>query len=256
MNAEGADRMRRFIDLLRKRKYAIFIATALLAAAVALIMYFVHDYAFFKNVYGDYMKLNEGFEKWVTSIENKPLAFLLILVLFALKTFVAILPYNAIYLLSGVIFSLPMAFCINVVGSIIQMTLSFYKGRHFQSALPRLLRRFKKLNKVMERDGGNLKLLFALRVVPFFPMNTVSQLYGGVTCPYSSFIVVSVVGMIPKLVEYTLIGKAVFDPLSLSFLIPFGTLVVTSLAAVCFFDRFIKRRNAAPGKNHKKTGRD
>lgn len=236
--------MQRIFAFFKEKKYRVLVGAVLLVAAVLLIIHFVNDYTFFISVYGDYQKINAGFENWIISIENKPLAFLLILVLFALKPFIYILPYNAIYLLSGVVFSLPVAFCVNMVGSIIQMTLSFYKGRHFQGALPRFLLHNKKLSGVLERDGGNLKVLLALRLLPLFPMNTVSQLYGGGSCSYFAFIVVSVVGMIPKLVGYTLIGKAVFDPLSPSFIIPFAMLIVTSVTAVYFFDRFIKRKNA------------
>lgn len=236
--------LQRLFDFFKQKKYRILVGAVLLIAAAVLIAYFIHDYTFFVGVYGDYQKMNAGFEKWILSIENKPLAFLLILVLFGLKTFVFILPYNAIYLLSGVMFSLPMAFFVNVTGTIIQLTLSFYKGRHFQSVLPKFLLRFRKLNRVLERDGGNLMLLFGMRIVPFFPLNTVSELYGGGSCSYFAFIIVSIVGLIPKLVGYTLIGKAVFNPLSPSFLIPFLMLIVTSVAAAYFFDKFIKRRNA------------
>lgn len=233
-----------FFSLLKNKKYRFIFAAFLLVIAAGLIVYFINDYTFFVSVYGDYQKLNAGLENWVTSVENKPLAFLLILILFALKTFIMILPYNAIYLLSGVMFSLPVAFLVNVAGTVVQLTLSYYKGKHFQSMLPMFLRKFRRLNRVLERDGGNLMLLFGLRIVPFFPLNIVSELYGNGNCGFLQFIIVSIVGLIPKLVGYTLIGKSVFNPSSPLFWIPFAMLIAISGIAVYFFDRFIQRRNA------------
>ncbi len=233
-----------FLTLLKNKKYRFIFAAFLLVIAIGLIIYFINDYTFFMSVYGDYQKLNASLENWVISAENKPLAFLLILILFALKTFVMILPYNAIYLLSGVMFSLPVAFLVNVAGTVVQLTLSYYKGKHFQSMVPMFLHKFRRLNHVLERDGGNLMLLFGLRVVPFFPLNTVSELYGNGNCGFLQFIVVSIVGLIPKLVGYTLIGKSVFNPSSPLFWIPFAMLIIISGIAVYFFDRFIQRRNA------------
>lgn len=235
---------KRFFSLFKDKKNRFIFAGLLLISAVGFIVYFIHDYTFFVSVYGDYQKLNAGLENWVMSAENKPMAFFFILILFALKTFIMILPYNAIYLLSGVMFSLPIAFFVNVAGTLIQLTLSYYKGKHFQSVLPMFLRRFRKLNNVLEKDGGNLMLLFGLRLVPFFPLNTVSELYGSGNCGFLRFLIVSIVGLTPKIVGYTLIGKAVFRPASPLFLIPFIMLIVISSVAVYFFDRFIKRRNA------------
>ena len=235
---------KRFFSFFKNKKYRFIFAAFLLVIAIGLIIYFINDYTFFISVYGDYQKLNASLENWVISAENKPLAFLLILILFALKTFIIILPYNAIYLLSGVMFSLPVAFLVNVAGTVVQLTLSYYKGKHFQSMVPMFLHKFHRLNRVLERNGGNLMLLFGLRLVPFFPLNTVSELYGSGNCGFLQFIIVSIVGLIPKLVGYTLIGKSVFNPASPLFWIPFAMLIVISGIAVYFFDRFIKRRNA------------
>lgn len=232
------------LGFFKSKKGKITFIGLLLAVAAGLIVYFIKDCTFFISVYGDYQKLSAGIEKWVVSTKNKPMTFLLILILFALKTFIAILPYNAIYLSSGVMFSLPVAFLVNVTGTAVQLTLSYYKGRRFQSVVPKFLHKFRRLNRVLERDGGNLMLLFGLRVIPLFPLNTVSELYGSGNCGFLQFLIVSLIGLVPKIVGYTLIGASVFELTSPWFWVPLLMLIAVAAAAVYFFDRFIKRRNA------------
>lgn len=231
-------------SFLKQKKYRFFIGAVLLALAVVIIYHFVTEFNLFFKLYGDYRKFNESLENWIISIQNKPLVFVLILLLFVLKTQIFILPFNALYLISGIVFSLPAAFAVNVIGTFLQLTAAFRRGRRSQSRFTKFIARKFKINRILERDGGNLMLLFGLRIVPLFPINTVSMLYGGVKCSYYQFCIVSIVGLTPKIAGYTLIGKAVFDPLSPNFLIPFGMLVIVSAVGAYLFSRFTKKRNA------------
>ena len=77
-------------------------------------------------------------------------------------------------------------------------------------------------------------LLFALRLVPFCPLNTFSHLYGTFEYPFAQYMLLSSAAMAPRLLTYSFIGYSVYDPLSSSFIIPMVVLLVLSGCASFF----------------------
>ena len=52
------------------------------------------------------------------------------------------------------------------------------------------------------------------------PVNTISSVYGSLDFGLSRFLVLSVIGYLPKIISFTFIGRNVFDPLSAEFIVP------------------------------------
>jgi uncharacterized membrane protein YdjX (TVP38/TMEM64 family) len=78
-----------------------------------------------------------------------------------------------------------------------------------------------RLRRLIKSDGtGNPALLIALFLVPGMPINSISGIYGSFNFGYWRFILLSVIGFMPRLISFTFVGRNVFDPLSPGFLVP------------------------------------
>lgn len=77
------------------------------------------------------------------------------------------------------------------------------------------------LKKLIQQDGkGNPALLILLRLLPCMPINTFSNIYGSFDFGYRKFMLLSIIGFMPRLLSFTFVGRNVFDPLSPGFLVP------------------------------------
>jgi uncharacterized membrane protein YdjX (TVP38/TMEM64 family) len=63
-------------------------------------------------------------------------------------------------------------------------------------------------------------LLIALRLFPGIPINGISGIYGSFDFGYGGFVALSLIGFMPKLISFTLVGRNIYDPLSAGFIVP------------------------------------
>jgi uncharacterized membrane protein YdjX (TVP38/TMEM64 family) len=66
--------------------------------------------------------------------------------------------------------------------------------------------------------------------VPSFPVNPVSQIYGAMGFDYADFVLISLLGFLPKIISYTIVGQNALRPLSAPFLIPL--IIIFTLSGV------------------------
>jgi uncharacterized membrane protein YdjX (TVP38/TMEM64 family) len=187
-------------------------------------------------------KLNE-FEMTVASLPNKWLVLVAVLALFCLKVFVPI-PIPTICLISGIVFPSQASFIINVIGVSLLLTIKFFWGKRFgPGAVSKLYKKNEAVTSVLEskQGRGNPWLLFGLRIVPYAPLNMVSQIYGSMNCEYDLFMIISLLGFLPKLLSYTLIGQNVFNPFSLAFILPIVILLMLSGVSLIGFNLLLER---------------
>ncbi len=187
-------------------------------------------------------KLNE-FENIVASLPNKWLVLVAVIFLFCLKAFVPI-PIPTICLISGIVFPSQASFIINVVGVSLLLTIKFFWGKRFgPGAVSKLYKKNEAITKVLEsKEGrGNPWLLFGLRIVPYAPLNMVSQIYGSMNCEYDLFMIISLLGFLPKLLSYTIIGQNVFNPFSLAFILPIVILFMLSGVSLIGFNLILEK---------------
>lgn len=103
----------------------------------------------------------ENLETRVTELPYKPLIVLALLLLFALKSFVGIVPVSATCLIAAVIFPFPVALIINIIGVGIIFTIKFFMGRSAKSnAFKKLIMRSDNLWKVVsDADNSTSRIL-------------------------------------------------------------------------------------------------
>ena len=94
-------------------------------------------------------------------------------------------------------------------------------------------------------------------MIPFFPVNPVSQLYGSLGFKYWKFILLSLLGYSPLLFSYTIVGRNVYNPLSTGFLLPLivlavlGTIVSYGVRVLLFYSEK-RRKSNVRNKNVKR----
>ena len=161
---------------------------------------------------------------------------LAMLIVFLVRTFIPFLAVSAICVLTGAVLPSYWALIVNFLGIIIMMSIKYFEGMKFGSGNAwKIISKNERARKIIESSGKvNKDLLFALRLIPGFPLGSVSRIYGSLRFPYWQFILLSAAGFAPKLLSYTFMGTNVFDPLSSAFLVPLMiALTISGASLLC-----------------------
>lgn len=161
---------------------------------------------------------------------------LAMLIVFLVRTFIPFLAVSAICVLTGAVLPSYWALIVNFLGIIVMMSIKYFEGMKFGSGNAwKIISKNERARKIIESSGKvNKALLFALRLIPGFPLGSVSRIYGSLRFPYWQFILLSAAGFAPKLLSYTFMGTNVFDPLSSAFLVPLMiALTISGASLLC-----------------------
>lgn len=211
------------------------IALLISAAAVSVVVYLLrYDQLWlWYKVYQE--KLLEA-EQFIQSLGISWKFVLAMLIVFLVRTFIPFLSVSAICVLTGVVLPSYWALIVNFLGIIIMMSIKYFEGMKFGSGNAwKIISKNERARKIIESSGKvNKALLFALRLIPGFPLGSVSRIYGSLRFPYWQFILLSAAGFAPKLLSYTFMGTNVFDPLSSAFLVPLMiALIISGASLLC-----------------------
>lgn len=207
--------------------------------------------------YDQYLVILDDFENKVFALDNKWLIIIVIFLLYLLRSLSMMYPYTILYIISAMVFPPVQSFIINMCGMAMTFAFRYYTGIEMgEGYWNRVLKRYPMLNSVFEVEGRQSPfVLFTLRIVPFFPINTVSQLYGTFEYPFAKYMLLSVCAMAPRLISYSFIGNNVYDPLSKSFFIPLTVLLIFTGCSL-FFLRAVLRLTFMTKKNKTQERKD
>lgn len=163
-------------------------------------------------------------EQAISQLDSDYILVICILALFIAKTQLPI-PLTFICIISGMVYSTRVAFLINMMAMIVEMSIKYVEGLFIGGGWAEKLLNIKKgktdfIKKLIEFNGtGNPYILLGCRLIPFIPLNMLSRIYGSMKADYIYYICMSVIGLIPRVYTYTRIGRAVFNPFSAEFII-------------------------------------
>lgn len=180
--------------------------------------------------YDDIMNRLAEFEYAVATLPYRGLVIVAILLIYLSKS-VFPLPISAICVIAGMAFPTPYAVLINIVGFSLLCIIKYFWGKHIGGGLiHKLLLKNEDIERILEKADNKAKggLLVGFRLVPSFPINTISQVYGAMGYDLKTYLLLSVAGFFPKLVSYSFIGRNVYDPFSMAFIMPFVILFTIS----------------------------
>lgn len=177
-------------------------------------------------------ELNVWYETWqqqlvhleeqVKAVGNRGLIVLIVMLLFTLKSVFPLITIPAICVITGAVLPWYFAFVVNLAGIAWLMTIRYLWGKFLGGGNAiKIVRQNEIVRELFESKGtGNPYMLFIFRLIPSFPVNSISRIYGAMQFRYRDYILISLAGFMYKTVSYTTIGRNVYNPLSASFLLP------------------------------------
>ena len=160
-------------------------------------------------------------DKIVNFSPDKPLlAALIILALFAAKGSSGLINADILYTSCGVMFSLPLALLVGMLGSFLMCTMPYYPSyKGGAELMDKLLKNNKKLEKVYSFPNENQFLFaFLLRLFGIIPFEIVSMYLGSCRLSYFNYIGGSLLGLFPSVLGFTVIGEYLSSPTSAQFI--------------------------------------
>ncbi len=215
----------------KEKKYLLFGGLILIALGIAVgaLLFSLQFEGLWRWYSQTQQKLLE-LEEYIAHLDKAWQFFAAVMLLFAVKGFIPIYPTATVCFLSGIVLPMYMAIPVNILGFTVLVTVRYFWGRRFGAGSAwRLISKTEKLKRLIRQDGrGNPALLIALRLVPGVPVNSISGIYGSFNFGYRKFVLLSVIGFLPKLISFTLVGRNVYDPLSAGFLLPIMILLLAT----------------------------
>ena len=221
---------------LTRRKLLNILACVLLILAVALlVLTFLMQINDVSSAYDEVLERLAEFEEAVASIPSKWLVILVIFLIYIGKVLIP-LPITAVCVIAGMVFPTPIAVAVNFAGMTLLMTIKFYWGKHLGGGtIHKILTRYDNVRRKRSTDW----ILVLFRLVPYFPINSISQLYGALEYDYWKFILLSLLGFTPKIISYSMIGRHVYNPFSLAFMLPIVIIFTISGVSILAVNKFI-----------------
>lgn len=154
-----------------------------------------------------------------------------VLSIYALKGMVFVIPASLFYISVGMAFAPLTAVTVNLVGIIMEVIVSYLfglllGGEYIQSLLSRKKSGQKILEMQKQRSGA--ASLFLMRLLPVFPIDFVSLFLGGSKYPFGRYLVLSLCGIAPRVVLFTLLGDTIYDYIPMRLII---TLILIAVPA-------------------------
>ncbi len=154
-------------------------------------------------------------EGLVVERENILKATLIIWGLFLLKALIFIIPIKLIYIAAGIVLPLYSAILVNLIGVSMGMTLTFFLGYSLgKDFVERMMDRFPRVKKVLDFSAEKEEVVaFILRLLPI-SLESVSLTLGASGNRFGRYLLASLLGVLPKLIFFTLMGEALVRPLT------------------------------------------
>lgn len=178
-------------------------------------------------------------------------AVLTVLGVYVLKGLVFVIPASLFYVSVGMAFEPLTAVAVNLAGILLEVTVSYVFGRFLGGAyITKLLQSKKGGQRILEMQNkrSGAASVFVMRLLPVFPIDFVSLFLGGSKYPFVKYLLLSVAGIAPRVILFTLLGDTIYDYIPMRLII---TLIVIAVpvAAIAVLIRMLYRRNkSAKGK--------
>lgn len=171
-------------------------------------------------------------------------AFLVLMVLFALKSLVIFFPVTILYLSVGALYPPHIALVINFAGIAVCVTIPYFMGRlSGQEIIDKIITKYPKSRRFISPDKSNSWMYsFLFRTVNVLPGDMRSIMLGAVGVPFKTYISSSLVAAIPYLVSVTFVGAHMDDPDSPAFITALVFTGFVTIASVVVFYFFKKRK--------------
>lgn len=153
--------------------------------------------------------------------ENPVLAAVIMLLLFALKSVTVFVYGGILYAANGILFPLPIAIAMNLAGTVVMTSIPFFIGKKAGTgALTQLVQKNPKLEILRDMPNKDeLFVSFFVRIVGILPGDLVGMYLGASGIRYKRYIVGTLLGLLPAVVSFSVMGMSINDVTSPAFII-------------------------------------
>ena len=158
---------------------------------------------------------------------------LVMLGLFLLKSVDFLIHSGILYAAVGIMYPLPIALLLNLVGIVITVTPAYFMGRIWGPAvIDTLSEKYPRLRTFTQGTaGGSFMVAFLLRTVGL-PIQVGSVYMGAANYRFGRFLSGSVLGLLPIMVPYTVMGENAGKPGSPAFVVALSIEVLTVIVSL------------------------
>ncbi len=170
---------------------------------------------------------------------------LILLGLYCLKPVFMFMPLALLYMCAGILFTPFWALLLTCFFLAVETSLSYFIGRYLgRDRIHKLLDKSKYARKLVEfSQNKGMVSCFVIRFSPGPPVDVTSMLLGAAGIRYRDYLAGTVLGLIPGMVPFVLMGKAISNPLSAEFLIPLGISALLMLLAALIYHLYRNRKS-------------
>lgn len=177
--------------------------------------------------------------------QNRFLAALAVVALYAVKSLTVFFPLLTLYLLTGIIFPLPIAILVNILGLAACETIPYLIGMSFGSEfLDRIRVKYPKLELLETlRQKGAFQFAALTRAAGILPGDVVSIYFGCVRLNYPAYLAGSILGIAPGMVAATILGTQITNFGSPGFWVASGIGIAVAIQSFLSCKRILKQEN-------------
>ncbi len=218
---------------MNKKVKSTLLALLRVAVAMAIFVIAVANYEKLKNI---------DIRALVDASANMTVAILTIWGVYLVKSVLFILPASLIYISIGMAFPTPTACLISLVGIILEVTVTYFLGVFLGGDyVEKLLMKSKGGQKILEKKfNDNFPALLIIRALPVFPIDFVSLFWGASKCKFPRYFAASVIGIMPRVVLFTILGDGIYDYIPIHLIIKIVIFCIPVGAVIYLIRHFIK----------------
>lgn len=214
--------------------HAIGIAARIIAA-VAVIAVIIWKFKDLQNI--DVRTLVEASQSTLAAI-------ITVLAVYLIKGITFVVPASLVYIAVGMAFPPVVALLVNLAGILIEILVSYLAGIILGGDfVTKKLEKNKYGAKILSlQNNRKNSAIFVVRVLPVFPIDLVSLFLGAIRMKLLAYILVSLGGIMPRVILFTLLGDGIYDYIPMKAIIPAAAILIAAALIVWIIKYIIKAR--------------
>ena len=166
--------------------------------------------------------------------ENAVLSAAFMMFLFALKSISVFIFSGILFAANGILFPLPAAILLNVLGAAVMVSLPYWLGRRLGGGVVgRIVEKYPKAAAFRQlQTGHELLFSFIARAVNILPSDIVSLYMGAMGISYRKYLPGRILGMLLSLITFPIMGMNIANPGSPTFLWSIGIQAAVSAVSI------------------------
>ena len=134
---------------------------------------------------------------------------------------------------------------ISLVGIILEVTVTYFLGLFLGGDyVNKLLAKSKGGQKILDmKFNDNFPAFLGIRALPVFPIDFVSLFWGASKAKFPRYFIASVVGIMPRVVLFTILGDGIYDYIPIHLIIKIVIFAIPVGVVIYLIRHFVKLKS-------------